>query len=592
MTEKNYPDIGAEAASAVDGGKRVTPPGASSIGHEFLMSMSRLFQLVRIHLPNNRLVVDSIKEFRRALHEICLSSDGANIRVYRGRIYLNQEKVNFDSTMMVAANKLMEYLQAREIQGIRMYDRAELTNDDVVLLITLLNQAGKVKDPVAWLQVELDKANQSWVELQAELENKDVPVDSGLASLSSIAAAYDEPSSGEGTARGTDLPLPHEPEEVANAQQLADAFRSAAMDSQQAYGAYGEAGGGPAAGPDGKPGAGTGPGSGGSSLSDLARRTYAQVMASMARKTYAHALTSILSMSAKSGVRKKVGIQKSKRVVQGMIEILTKDESILLGMSTIRNYDDYTYTHSVNVAILAMCIGRRLGLSRHLVEQLGLCGLFHDLGKVDVPIELISKTSKLSEDEYEKVKSHSINSVRQIIRLNADHTLKSKLVLPPFEHHLGIDLSGYPQSDRRVPVSLLGRILAVADHYDAMTSSRSYRKVPISPDVALKIMMEEAGTVLDPVVLKIFIEMMGVYPVGSLLVLDTKEVALAARTPEDADNGRPIVCILSRGRDNKIRKSKYLDLGERHPETGEFLRNINQCFHPSVFGIQPADFLV
>lgn len=125
-----------------------------------------------------------------------------------------------------------------------------------------------------------------------------------------------------------------------------------------------------------------------------------------------------------------------------------------------------------------------------------------------------------------------------------------------------------------------------------MTSSRSYRKVPISPDVALKIMMESAGTVLDPVVLKIFIEMMGIYPVGSLLVLDTKEVALSARTPEDADSGRPIVCILSRGRDNKIRKSKFVDLSDRNPQTGDFLRNITECFHPSVFGIQPADFLV
>lgn len=539
-------------------------------GHKLLMSLSRLFQLVRIHLPNNKLVVDSTREFREALHDICLSADGAYIRIYRGRIYLNQEKMNFDPMMSVAVNKLIEYLQSREIQGLRMYEKPELTNEDVVLVITLLNDAGKEKDPVAWLQVALDKANQSWVELQAEQENKAV-ADSGLASIASMSTY------GGGGPSPSQDGLPGGDTEVENAQQLAEVFKAAAAEDGKDFDVP------PLSSSDSKQAV---------MLTDLARRTYAQVMASMARKTYSHALTSILSMSAKSGVKKKVGIQKSKRVVQGMIEILAKDESILLGMSTIRNYDDYTYTHSVNVAILGMCIGRRLGLSRHLLEQLGLSGLFHDLGKVDVPIELISKTSKLTEDEYEKVKTHSINSVRQIIRLNADHTLKAKLVLPPFEHHLGIDLSGYPQTNRRVPVSLLGRIIAVADHYDAMTSSRSYRKVPISPDVALKIMMESAGTVLDPVVLKIFIEMMGIYPVGSLLVLDTKEVALSARTPEDADSGRPIVCILSRGRDNKIRKSKYVDLSDRDSQSGEFVRNIIECYHPSVFGIQPADFLV
>lgn len=438
MTENNYINNVAPVLGSEGGDNKTS---LNDAGHRLLMSLSRLFQLVRIHLPNNRLIVDSIKEFRQALHEICLTADGAYVRIYRSRIYLNQEKMNFDPMMTVAVNKLIDYLQSREIQGLRMYEKPELTNDDVIRVITLLNDAGKEKDPVAWLQVGLDKANQSWVELQAEQENK-ATVDSGLASIASMSDyGGGPPPSQDG--------LPGELE-VENAQQLADVFKAEAEDGSHNFN------GPPLSSPESKQA---------EMLTDLARRTYAQVMASMARKTYSHALTSILNMSAKSGIKKKVGIQKSKRVVQGMIEILAKDESILLGMSTIRNYDDYTYTHSVNVAILAMCVGRRLGLSRHLLEQLGLSGLFHDLGKVDVPIELISKTSKLTEDEYEKVKTHSINSVRQIIRLNADHTLKAKLVLPPFEHHLGIDLSGYPQTTRGVPVSLLGRIIAVADHY-------------------------------------------------------------------------------------------------------------------------------
>ena len=563
MTEKNNPTLGPPSS-----GDRKMVKTSDSLAHQFLMAMSRLFQLVRIHLPNNRLIIDSIQEFRLALREICLNADGANVRVYRGRIYLNQEKVNFSATMMAAATKLMEYLQSREIQGIRMYEKPELTNDDVILVITLLNQAGSVKDPVAWLQVELDKANQTWVELQAEQENKTAPEDSGLASISSVAAYGDE-----ATAKAVPLTAPSSdgagPSPLGSDAPYASDMETDLYGSSAGYGYSKQV----------------------TNLADLTRRTYAQVMASMARKTYSHALTSILSMSAKSGVRKKVGIQKSKRVIQGMIEIITKEESILLGMSTIRNYDDYTYTHSVNVAILAMCVGRRLGLSRNLVEQLGLCGLFHDLGKVDVPIELITKTSKLTDDEYEKVKSHSLNSVRQILRLNADHSLKSKLVLPPFEHHLGIDLSGYPQSTRKAPISLLGRILAVADHYDAMTSSRSYRTTPISPDIALKMMLEEAGTVLDPIILKVFIEMIGIYPVGSFLILNSREVGLAVETPKEAEDGRPVVLLLGKNENNQVIKKGYVNLSERD-ENGHFRRSVVRCCHPADYGIQPADYLV
>ncbi|MCK7489457.1 MAG: HD domain-containing protein [Anaerotruncus sp.] len=103
-------------------------------------------------------------------------------------------------------------------------------------------------------------------------------------------------------------------------------------------------------------------------------------------------------MAEKLTTHKRVGVHKAKRVIQDMIEILTEDDSILLCMSTIRDYDDYTYTHSVNVALLSMCLGKRLGLSRLTLERLGLCGLFHDLGKVDIPHDLINKPGELTDE--------------------------------------------------------------------------------------------------------------------------------------------------------------------------------------------------
>jgi HD-GYP domain-containing protein (c-di-GMP phosphodiesterase class II) len=258
----------------------------------------------------------------------------------------------------------------------------------------------------------------------------------------------------------------------------------------------------------------------------------------------------------------------------------------------MRNYDDYTYTHSVNVAILCLCLGKRIGLPRNLVEQLGLCGLFHDLGQVDVSLELITKETPLTREEYEEIKKHPLNSVQQIIKLNADHTLKAKLLLPPFEHHLGVDLSGYPQTERKAPLSLMGRILAIADQYDALTSSRSYRPIPISPDKALETMMAEAGTKLDILILKVFINMIGVYPIGTVLILDDAEIGIVMSTAEDSESGRPIVRLIHRNEDGKFEKGDILDLSKGDPQTKGFQREIIACLHPSEYGIQPAEFLV
>ncbi|MDR1920961.1 MAG: HD domain-containing protein, partial [Candidatus Adiutrix sp.] len=419
---------------------------AAVAGSELLLSLFKLLQMVKIHQANNKLVVDTIAEFRAALKKICSESDGAHFRLHRARFYMNHVMLAFPASMQIPVTKLMEYFQARGIQGLRLYDNDNSSAEDIVHVVGLLNKAVQENEPVAWLQVQLDTANFTWVEF---LSDQDTKAKGGLSGAEAAADA-----------------------ETASSSPAAAAAAAAA------------AGKGRRAAP--------------TPTAEVAQRTYHQVMASMARKTYSHALSSVLSMTDKYSMNKRVGIQKSKRVIQGMIEILTKDESILLGMTTIRNYDDYTYTHSVNVAILSMCLGRRLGLPRQLIEILGLSGLFHDLGKVDVPIHLINKNSGLTETEYEKIKEHPLNSVRQIIRLNADHALKAKLLLPPFEHHLGINLLGYPKIGRKAPLSLLGRVLAVADQYDAMTSSRSYRRNPISPDVALKYMLEDSGSVLDP----------------------------------------------------------------------------------------------
>ncbi len=290
--------------------------------------------------------------------------------------------------------------------------------------------------------------------------------------------------------------------------------------------------------------------------------------------------------------QKRAGIQQAKRIVQNMVDILIEEDTILLSMSTMRDYDDYTYTHSVNVALLSMCLGKRIGLSKIMLERLGIAGMFHDLGKVAIPHDLINKPDKLTEEEFDQVREHPINSVLHILKINAARDLKNKIILAPFEHHLMYDFSGYPRISNKTSISLFGRILTITDIFDAMSSPRIYRPLTFSPDKVVRIMLDESGKRFDPILLKVFINMLGLYPVGTMLLLDTGELCLVMETPEDDELGRPVVIILNRDQEGKYSKGDVVNLAEQDPQSGVFCRNIIESFHPSIYGIQPTDFLI
>ena len=312
----------------------------------------------------------------------------------------------------------------------------------------------------------------------------------------------------------------------------------------------------------------------------------------MARRTYAYALTSVKEISQKITSQSGAGVRKLKRIVQNMVDLLSEDESFLLGLSTIRDYDDYTYTHSVNVAILSMCLGKRIGLSRVSMSMLGICGLVHDLGKLDIPLGILNKPGKLTPEEFKEIKKHPLRSVSKIIKLRATRDLKAKVLLPPFEHHMKYDLSGYPRIHRKRSISLFGRILMIADVFDALTSPRSYRPEAYSPDLALGLMLEGTGRDFDPILLKVFVNMLGVYPVGTLLLLDTGEKGLVIKFPEGSDIARPLIVLLLPDGQKGFKKGKLANLADRNPKTGSYLRNIVRTLHPSSYGIQPADFVL
>ncbi len=310
------------------------------------------------------------------------------------------------------------------------------------------------------------------------------------------------------------------------------------------------------------------------------------------RKVYAHTLKSVQEVVKKISSREKVGIRKTVRMVQTMAEeIVLQEQPMMMAMSTIKAYDDYTFAHSVNVAILAMYIGKSIGLPKEILERLGLCGLFHDLGKIIWPHELLNKVGAFDDNDLKLVRQHSLNSARIIIRqLSASVKNKGRLILPPFEHHLKYDLTGYPKIGWKKQISLCGRILTIADVYDALTSPRVYRREAMSADRALGLMFQGSGTAFDPILLKVFINMLGIYPLGTLLMLDGGDLALVSRRPTSEDLSRPWVLLLNPSGDGNYTKETEIDLSEKN-SMGIYVRKILNSMNPTAYNIQPAEFL-
>lgn len=227
------------------------------------------------------------------------------------------------------------------------------------------------------------------------------------------------------------------------------------------------------------------------------------------------------------------------RVVDRMVGITMQDPSALLGLTMIKDYDNYTFNHCVNVGVLSMALGAALGLDIMSVKSLGIAGQLHDIGKTMIPKMILNKPGKLSSSEFDEMKRHSELGAKIIRDMEGLDPNIGQVVLG---HHLHFNRTGYPEWAQKLPFSHLIDIVAIADTYDAITTLRVYQH-PVNPRAALSEMQKVAGTFLDGGMVTAFIEMMGKYPVGTLVRLDTNEVAVVYR-PNPLDDEAPIVRIL------------------------------------------------
>lgn len=272
-----------------------------------------------------------------------------------------------------------------------------------------------------------------------------------------------------------------------------------------------------------------------------------------ARNTYLRTIGIVSEVMESVKVRQSISLRKSKRVVQSMVDILLKDETTMLGLTTIRNHDEYTYSHCVNVGILAMAIGQRLGYERRMLSELGLAAIFHDIGKSDIPLEILNKPSEFTDEEWKIMRRHPVLGVKHLVRLKGLDDLSIKIIIGGFEHHLNYDFSGYPKLIEKRDLTLFGRIISLVDCYDALTSSRVYNRIPFPPDKALKFMLSKSGKAFDPILIKIFVNCIGIYPLGSLVLLNTGEIGVIVQTNPHPDKGaQPKIKLLTDQGGNEI----------------------------------------
>lgn len=312
-----------------------------------------------------------------------------------------------------------------------------------------------------------------------------------------------------------------------------------------------------------------------------------------AKRTYAQSVKVAKDALGDLRLGKAVNVRKVKRAVQGIVDQVLSNESSMVTMTTLRDFDEYTFTHSVNVCIFSVIIGQRLGLDRLQLYELGLGALFHDVGKQRVDVDIINKPMGLNEEEWIELMEHPTEGLLLLFQMHGVADVPYRQMLMAYEHHMKTDLSGYPKSRRPRDPTVFSRIVSVADAFDAGTSVRSYQYEPWPPDAVLQEMRDNPKRGFDTLLVKVLITATGVYPVGTLVILDTHELAVVSQVNPDPELlHRPRVRVISDPVGLPLSEPVSLDLSENDPATGAPVRQIIKTTDPQKYGIRVSDYLL
>jgi HD-GYP domain-containing protein (c-di-GMP phosphodiesterase class II) len=311
-----------------------------------------------------------------------------------------------------------------------------------------------------------------------------------------------------------------------------------------------------------------------------------------AHRTYTQSVQVARDVLTDVRLGKAINVRRVKRAVQSIVDQVLTNETTIVGMTTLRDFDEYTFTHSVNVCIFSVVLGQKLGLNKLQLYELGLGGLFHDIGKMRLSPDVVNKISNLSDAEWTEVQEHPMEGLLALFGMHGFSDVPYRAMLIAYEHHMKVDHSGYPRSVRPRQPTLFSRIVAVADGFDAATSRRSYQDLPWRPEEVFAEMRDNPTRGYDPLLVKAFINVTGVYPVGTLVILDTYELAVvAAPNPDRTRLHQPMVKLIADSMGLPLATPRQVDLSELDSETGYPRRTVIKTADPEKYGIRVADYV-
>lgn len=301
------------------------------------------------------------------------------------------------------------------------------------------------------------------------------------------------------------------------------------------------------------------------------------------RRLYTGAVGAAESIWHAAATEGKPDLPVALQAIDGLADAVTQNRTAVIALTAMRNYDNYTFTHMVNVAILTMGQARALGIEGQLLREFGLSALMHDLGKVRTPKEVLNKPEKLTSEELELMRRHPVDGA-EILRRTPEMPMLAPVVA--FEHHLRLDGTGYPAGLKRSALNLGTMLCSIADVFDAMRSQRTYQQA-FPTERILTVLKLNDGMHFDQHLVRRFVQLVGIYPPGNLVKLSTGEIGVVLEV-HAPDPYRPRVRVIMAADGTRLDVPLEVNLFE----TGEDeARTVVGPLDPAEVGVDPLTLL-
>ncbi|MCP5015509.1 MAG: HD-GYP domain-containing protein [Ketobacter sp.] len=270
--------------------------------------------------------------------------------------------------------------------------------------------------------------------------------------------------------------------------------------------------------------------------------------------------------------------------IRECVSSIERNPSAVMWLTRIKSVDKYTAEHCLNVGILAIALGRHVGVGRKHMELLGLCGMLHDVGKMKVDQEILNKPDRLTREEFEHIQQHVVHGRDILVK---DTSLPNEVISAAYNHHERQDGQGYPLGLNADTLNFYTKVVTIVDAYDAITSQRCYSKGNTSA-AALKILYENSGSQFDPKLVVKFIECIGIYPPGALVEMVAGEVGIVLSVNPENRLLPKVALLLDENK--QPMQQRIVDLKAQREAQAETQHRIKTVLMDGSYGIDLSAF--